>query len=204
LEYLYAALPDGGTTLETGSGLSTVVFISRSARHITIAPVDDVRDAIVAFCKKFGLNADVLEFHAGRSQDVLPGLQLPPLDAALIDGDHAFPGPFLDWYYTADAIRAGGLVLVDDVQLRTGHVLRQFLREEPEWRHVKDIGKTSVFEKLVEGPLSNKWWGQQPWASRQYAQQGADLMTRVNVLRTHLQLRTRLRELFAGRTPPGS
>jgi predicted O-methyltransferase YrrM len=195
LEFLLSRLPAGGTTLETGSGLSTVVFVSKSDRHIAIAPDAEERGAIVEFCKGVGLDSGGFEFHAGRSQDVLPSLQLPALDAVLIDGDHAFPAPFLDWYYTADALRAGGLLLVDDVQLHTGHVLRQFLRDEPEWRHVRDIGKTSVFEKLTDARVTDKWWGQQPWAARKHALRGDNLKTRIDVLRVHLRVRTRMRQV---------
>jgi hypothetical protein len=138
------------------------------------------------------MDASVLEYHVARSQDVLPTLDLPTLDAVLVDGDHAFPLPFMDWYYTADHVRRGGLMLIDDVELRTGHVMRQFLREEPEWRHLKDVGHTAVFEKLVDGPVTNKWWGQQPWGTRHYATSSDDLKTRLNVLRTHLRLGSRL------------
>jgi hypothetical protein len=193
LEYMYDALPAGGTTLETGCGYSTLVFLGRSSRHIAIAPDAAEQQAIELFCKDNGIDIGPLEFHAARSQDVWPGLQLPALDAVLIDGGHGFPVPFMDWYYTADAIRSGGLLLVDDVQLPTGKVLREFLLQEPEWRHVQDLGKTAIFEKLVEGDVTSKGHNRQPWAARKYPEPGADLRTRVKFLRNNVRLRTRLR-----------
>jgi hypothetical protein len=51
---------------------------------------------------------------------------LPPLDIVLIDGAHAFPFPFLDWYFTASALKAGGLLVIDDVQIATGTILADF------------------------------------------------------------------------------
>src|SRR4051812_38749416 len=194
LEYIYDTVPDGGTTLETGSGFSTIIFISRSSRHIAIAPDDGERQAIEQFCNENNVERGALEFHAARSEDVLPTLQLPELDGVLIDGSHAFPLPFLDWFYTADALRAGGLLFVDDIQLRTGRILRQFLREEPEWRHVRDLGKTAVFEKLVDGPVTHKRYRRQPWAARKYPLPDASLRNRITFLRRDVRLRTRLRE----------
>jgi hypothetical protein len=196
LAYLASHLPTDGTTLETGSGESTVVFLARSNLHIAIAPDDDERAAIVAFCERHGIDATRLQFHVGLSERVLPSLDLPALDAVLIDGQHAFPVPFLDWFYTADQLKRGGFVLIDDVQIRTGRVLRQFLRAEPEWRHLTDVGGAAVFEKLVEGPISGKWWRQQPWGAILYPRPGADLREQFVHYRNHIRIRTRLREAW--------
>jgi predicted O-methyltransferase YrrM len=202
LEFLSSQAGNATATLETGSGHSTVVLLSRAKQHFAIAPDANERDAIVKFCGEHGIDITPLRYFVGRSVDVLPTLSMPPLDIALIDGDHAFPVPFMDWFYVADSVRRHGLLLVDDIQLRTGHVLRQFLQSEPEWRHVRDIGKTSVFEKLVDGPVTGKWWEKQPWAAMPYALPDDGLRQRIAVARVHLRLRSRLRA-SAHRLRPG-
>lgn len=196
LRWLQDHLRPGMHTLETGSGDSTVVFLSRVEKHTAVAPDAAEAQAIRDFCKRVGVPAGGLEFLAGRSQQVLPRLEDPaPLDVVLIDGDHAFPAPYIDWYYTADRVRRLGYVLVDDTQLRTGRTLRDFLGAEPEWRLVEQIGKTAIFQKVVDGPVTDKWWGQQPWGALPRALPGDGLAVRARHLRNAVRLRTRVRGL---------
>lgn len=91
----------------------------------------------------------------------------PPLDLVLIDGDHAFPSPFIDWYYTADRINKGGYVIVDDTQLSTGRILHDFLcLEKKRWKLHRVIGKTSIFKKMASGNVAEGiFWIQQPFVS---------------------------------------
>ena len=58
---------------------------------------------------------------------MLPQLRDKDYDFALIDGRHAFPTPFIDWYYIADALKIGGLVLIDDLHIWTCDLLKQYL-----------------------------------------------------------------------------
>jgi hypothetical protein len=191
LERLTELVPVGGTTLETGVGESTVVFLSRSARHIAVAPDRRERDAITAFCSEHDIPVDSFEFLEGTSDRILPSLDLPRLDLVLIDGQHAFPAPFMDWYYTADQLRQGGLVVIDDVPIKTGTVLRDFLAAEPEWRLREETSRVAIFEKLIDGPVTGKWWLQQPWCHPD-PDGGRSPMAR---LRSTVRLRSRLRTL---------
>jgi hypothetical protein len=48
-------------------------------------------------------------------------VELDPLDLVLVDGSHSFPQVFfIDWFYTAGALKIGGHLLVDDVHVWTG------------------------------------------------------------------------------------
>ena len=156
----------GWRTLETGCGYSTVVLAACGASHTVISPAAEEHDRIVAWCAAHDVSTDGVRFVADRSQRVLPTLAPGPLDLVLIDGDHAFPIPFLDWYYTAEALVTGGTLVIDDVQIRTIGVLRAFLRaERGRWRLVADVGTTAVFEKLTS-PVTDPWsWRHQPWAA---------------------------------------
>jgi hypothetical protein len=85
------------------------------------------------------IDASRLDFRIGPSQEVLPTLRSDAVDLALIDGQHAFPIFFLDWYFCDRWLWVGGVIVVDDTQLWTGHVLRDFLAAESGWRRVHDF-----------------------------------------------------------------
>src|SRR4051812_8746123 len=80
LDRLAALVPEGASTLETGVGESTVVFLAKASRHIVIGPDEREAAAIRAFCDEHGISTDNFEFHEGISERVLPTLELPPLD----------------------------------------------------------------------------------------------------------------------------
>jgi hypothetical protein len=42
-----------------------------------------------------------------------------------------FAWPIIDWFYTAEMLQEGGLLILDEVQLRSVGVLVEFLREDP-------------------------------------------------------------------------
>jgi hypothetical protein len=166
LEFIDAHVDRDMSTLETGAGVSTVLFAARGAHHTAIAPAPEEFAGIRRFCAQSGVSLDRLTLHAERSEELLPGLALAALDVVLIDGSHAFPAPFIDWYYTAAALKVGGHLIVDDVQLWTGHVLKRFLDEEPGWalRHVY-IGRSAVFVK-EHAFTGLREWTDQPFVTR--------------------------------------
>jgi hypothetical protein len=151
-------------TLETGAGLSTVLFAILRTQHICIVPDEELVDRIRKYCASHDIALDQVRFEIDPSEKALPALEdCPKLDLVLIDGCHAFPLPFLDWFYTARHLKVGGILIVDDIQLWTGHTLRKFLRCEPEWEWISDLScQTSVFRKSRKLPHP-KWWGQQPF-----------------------------------------
>jgi hypothetical protein len=103
------------TTLETGAGISTIVFAMNHSRHFCITPDAAQAERVTGYCLGHGITMDAVQFEIGRSEQVLPRLALPRLDLVLIDGRHGFPTPFIDWYYTAEALKSGGVLIIDDV-----------------------------------------------------------------------------------------
>jgi len=153
-------------TLETGAGISTILFAIRHTHHICIVPDGDLADRIREYCQQRNISVERINFHIGKSEYILPGLTTDQLDLVLIDGQHAFPAPLIDWYYTAPKLQVGGMLLVDDIQLWTGHILKEFLTEEPEWSLISDLsGRTAAFVKEKDYS-QEKWWGQQPYIVR--------------------------------------
>jgi predicted O-methyltransferase YrrM len=160
LETLDAAVRPGARTVETGTGFSTVVFALRGARHVTVTPSVNEVDRVHAYCASRGIDLGTVRFEIGRSEHVLPTLGLAELDVVLIDGGHGFPTPFVDWFYTAEALRVGGLMLIDDVHLWTGRVLRDFLAVEPGWALRTELSRAVVFEKTRAMPALPEWFDQ--------------------------------------------
>jgi hypothetical protein len=152
--------------LETGAGVSTLLFAIRHCYHQAVAPAPNLAKRINDWCAGNGVATDRLDFVLGRSEDELPHMTDDgPLDVVLIDGAHGFPTPFLDWFYAARRIRPGGYLVIDDTQIWTGDVLRRFLAEERQWRPTsKARYEFAVFQRLDQGPVGE--WHEQPYVLR--------------------------------------
>jgi predicted O-methyltransferase YrrM len=161
LETIDAALRPGQHTVETGAGLSTVVFALRGAEHVCVTPAVSEVEKIRAYCASRDIDLGSVQFAVGRSENILPTLSLGDLDLVLIDGGHGFPTPFVDWCYTAERLRVGGLLVIDDIHLWTGRVLRDFLAEEPGWSLRTEFPmRAVVFEKTAPMPALPEWFAQ--------------------------------------------
>lgn len=150
----------GQTTIETGAGSSTIVFALCGARHTCITPDRAEVDRIIAFCGEHGIDISLVNFVVERSEAALCRLEPTNLDFVLIDGWHAFPTAFIDWYFTADRLNIGGHLMVDDTQLWVESTLCAFMAAEPEWEHVSSPGRAFVFKK-VQVMLHEKGWEEQ-------------------------------------------
>jgi hypothetical protein len=166
LRFLDENLDSSFNTLETGAGLSTVVFAAKGARHTSVVPSQDEVERISEYCAANGISTDNVEFHVDKSEVVLPRLEPTELDLVLIDGSHSFPSPFIDWYYTAFRLRVGGVLVIDNTELWTGHVLKCFLEAEPDWTLCPEpVGITAAFVKeTAVAELRN--WEDQPFLVR--------------------------------------
>lgn len=171
LRWIASNLPEGAVTLETGCGYSTILFMICGARHTAIAPDYQQHGRIVRWCEDNGVSAKTLRMINARSQDVIHSLDIEPMDLVLIDGCHAFPAPYIDWYYTAEKVKKGGFVIVDDCQLVTGKVLAEFLEaERGRWELRQWLGKTAVFQKITAEPVIEGYeWVDQPYCAQRVA-----------------------------------
>jgi hypothetical protein len=69
----------------------------------------------------------------------------------------------VDWFFTADRLKRGGLMLLDDAQMRSVAVLAEFMEAEPGWQFVRSFsGKTLAFRK-VRDKILDVAWHMQPW-----------------------------------------
>ena len=168
LAHLSATVRPGDRTLETGSGFSTIVFALAGAQHTAIMPFQNEVDRILAYCtaeRHPDGRADVPR-RALRARCLPAPRPAAPWTDVLIDGSHSFPQVFIDWFYVAAPMRVGGQLLVDDVHLWTGKVLRDFLVAEPEWEKLDELGgRTTIFRKVAEVD-PDKHWLKQPYVVR--------------------------------------
>lgn len=160
LEFLDGALRPGMRTVETGAGASTVLFAAKSGGHTSIAPDAALFERVRHYCQKIGIDDRRVVYIVERSEQALPRLNLGPIDIALIDGRHGFPAPFIDWYYLAGALKTGGLLIVDDVDIWTGQTLAEFLATESDWKLVARLPRAAAFEKRGDSTQNKEWTGQ--------------------------------------------
>ena len=156
-------LQPGMRTLETGGGVSTVLFAVNSTHHHCVAPDGSEAERITEFCARQGISTDRLNFIVDISEAALPRLDASEFDLVLIDGSHSFPSVFIDWFYTADKLRVGGWLVVDDTNIWTGRVLRDFLLSEDAWELSEEVPmRTAIFQKVtVTNGVDN--WIHQPY-----------------------------------------
>jgi predicted O-methyltransferase YrrM len=153
-------------TLETGLGfaISTLFIIEgllangRGVRHVAADPYQFVGLPMHAttyvglglqILEEAGVR-DLVEFYPEESQIVLPRLLTEgrEFDLAFIDGNHRFEGVFLDLIYSGRLLKEGGIVFVDDVQLRAVQRAIGFCTANLGWT-TQDQGEESVHEWVV-------------------------------------------------------
>jgi len=163
LRLLSSRLQPGWRTLETGAGVSTVLFAMQDTQHTCIVPDPEEVARITEFCAAHGISTDRVTFIEQNSEDALPRLEPEPLDLVLLDGSHSFPSVFIDWYYTARRLKIGGWLFVDDTHIWTGRVLREFLQAEPDWELVEDFPYRTAIFRTRSPVFGVRNWIDQPY-----------------------------------------
>ncbi len=165
LEFIESLVTKSSVTIETGAGMSTLLLAAKCCNHFCITPSDSEIELIRAYCQEHSIDVGNVRFCKGLSQDVLPQLDLPSIDLVIIDGGHGIPIPFVDWCYLAPRLKVGGVLILDDVQIWTGAVLRDFLKAEWQWELIREFEKAVAFRKISDSVITD--WGQQPFVVAQ-------------------------------------
>jgi precorrin-6B methylase 2 len=159
LRWLERELEPGMTTLETGSGSSTLAFAAAGTDHVAVTPEPEEERAIRSQADRLGIDHSRVRFELGLSHEVLPRLDGPPLDLVLIDGAHGFPYPILDWWYLAPRVRIGGRMLLDDAYMPPVSALVDSLASQAAWEIVESVGYRTVVVRKLAGDLPAFDWG---------------------------------------------
>lgn len=72
---------------------------------------------------------------------------------------------FVDFHYLNALVRAGGFIMIDDVQLHSAGELSSLLREQSGYEVVQDFGKCVVFRKTSDAAELPDFGGQ-PYVMR--------------------------------------
>jgi predicted O-methyltransferase YrrM len=160
-QFIYNNATEFSSTLETGAGLSTLIFAMRKCSHIAITPSKDEIEAIKEYAKSKSISLDSVTFANESSESYLPRANLEELEMVLIDGQHAFPWPIIDWFYTAGSIKKGGILILDDIQIPSVNLLRSFLADEKNWKALEGCSSNAVaYRKLNDDPLNVNFYEQ--------------------------------------------
>lgn len=166
--FLAERCPAGTRTLETGIGLSTVLFVALGADHICCTAGQDEADRLLRHCRARRISVDRLRLEVGSSHQTLPPLEAAGVerDLVLVDGSHAFPLPVVDWFYAAALLPDGGVLVVDDIDLPGVRVLVRFLDQDPRWTSLAGTRKWRAWRRVGGGPLAEDWTEQQFYVDR--------------------------------------
>jgi Methyltransferase domain len=163
--HLKRLVKPGMRTLETGSGLSTIVLLALGADHRAVSPDPAEPDRIRAYCQGKGISVERYVHVIARSESHLPTLPPDPvLDFVLVDGDHAFPVPSIDWFYASRLLKKDGVCVIDDAQLWSVRVLVDFLTGDDAWETLEQTPRFAAFRLRLEAKDAlSRWWEQQPY-----------------------------------------
>ncbi len=153
-------LKPGMKTLEIGAGYSTVIFLSRKCQHTCIVPSNDEVARIREYCTGSDIALDTAEFIIGQSFEHIPSLPGESYDLIFIDGAHRFPFPIVDWFYCAMLLKRFGLVIIDDTDIISCHILFRFMLNDPHWECVEKRENFALFRKKGNHDYPFDWQGQ--------------------------------------------
>lgn len=152
-------------TAETGCGKSTILFSNLSSSHHVFA-LDDTgeEDSSVMFYR-LNPNTIIANIHEvfGPTQATLFNHQHDDsYDCVLIDGPHGWPFPELEYMLFYPNIRAGGYLILDDVNIPTIGRMADIIAEDAMWHLVEIVGNgTALFQRTetpIFDPHGDGWW----------------------------------------------
>jgi Methyltransferase domain len=146
---------------ETGCGGSTIV-LSHISKHHTAFAIEGAERTITGLRHYSGFRADSVVFVEGETRRTLPPHVFEGrLDLAVLDGPHAYPFPQLEFAYLFPQIRAGGWLVLDDIQIPSVYELVRFLRLESSMVLEEVAVRTAFFRKIRECDLGPDGWQHQ-------------------------------------------
>lgn len=151
-------------SVETGTGRTSLLLSHHSSDH-TIFTIDDSGDgdSLVRVQESPLLDKDSTTFVLGPTQRTLQAHNFEPLDVVYLDGPHAYPFPELEYWAVYPHLRAGGLLIIDDVQIPTIANMYQVLRSDRMYHELEVIDDCAFLRRSDEpalDPYGEGWWQQ--------------------------------------------
>jgi predicted O-methyltransferase YrrM len=152
----------GSRTLETGLGVSTALFAMWGADHTCVVASEYEVDQLRSYLEARQVDMSSVTFQLGSSDVVMPRIANDgDLDLVFIDGCHGWPNATIDWYYGANRLREGGVVIIDDTQLRQVSMgLIDYLDADPRWERVKKAPNWCAYRRRSSHAFCEDWRAQ--------------------------------------------
>jgi hypothetical protein len=150
-------------SVETGTGRTTLLMSHLSRDHTVFTKQDRGDGNSLDLVRASSLLApDAVRFIEGPTQLTVPRYAFAEqFEFAMLDGPHGFPFPYVEYCYIYPHIASGGLLVVDDVQIRTIGVMVDILRQDSMWRFLEVVGQTAFLQRTnapTVDPLDDGWW----------------------------------------------
>lgn len=156
-------LKPGAKTIETGAGFTTIMFAIFGCEHTCIAPDGELFGRIQAYCRENGISTAKVNFIEAMSVDIVPHLPAAECDLAFIDGCHGFPTVYVDFLYLTRALKVGGTLVVDDLDIFTCQTVGRFMQSDVAWRTEVFTNRVAFGVKLDETGSVFREWHIQPF-----------------------------------------
>ena len=164
LSFIFENANESSKTLETGAGCSTLVFALSGAEHIAVTPSLSEIDLISRYAATHDIAMNKVRFVQESSDQFLPVSKEDGFDIVLLDGKHAFPWPVIDWFYTADKLKQGGLMIIDDIEMRSVSMLVDFMKADTSWEEVNEFSGQAIVFKKIKQSVHDVAWHMQPFS----------------------------------------
>lgn len=149
------------TSLETGCGVSTVMFSNLSQKHYVFAYDDrESPESSVNLAQSSpDFRSERVQFVFGPTQKTLPRHDFPEetrFDVILLDGPHGYPFPELEYAVLYDKLKPGGLLILDDIHIPSIGNMFAILREDRMYDQVGIFATTGILRRTdLEGVASD-------------------------------------------------
>jgi len=169
VDQLFRCANGAQDTAETGCGKSTLALSHASRRHVVFTcdvPAGEDPDAhsLNKVRSSALLKKDVCEFVIGSTQRTLPAFRFDhEFDLVFLDGPHGYPFPDLEYFYFYPHIKAGGWLVVDDIQIPSVAIMIDVLRKDAMFALERVVRTTAFFRRTdapTFPPLADGWWEQ--------------------------------------------
>lgn len=154
-------------SVETGCGATTLLLSHLSEHHTVFAL--DIGGSVANVRRSPLLRQGGVLFVEGPSQRMLPQHHFDEkLQLAVIDGPHAYPFPDLEYYFLYPHLEAGGLLVLDDIHIRSINNLFHFVRSDEMFR-LDEVVRTTAFFTRTDAPTFDPMgdcWDQQRYNAR--------------------------------------
>jgi predicted O-methyltransferase YrrM len=157
--------PNVKFSAETGCGKSTILF-SNVSEHHTVFCLDDREHGDNSSVNYYATceitKNDRIHTVWGPTQKTMPVFKdFKPYDVVLIDGPHGYPFPEMEYYYFYPHLRAGGILIVDDVHIASIGRMADVIAEDAMFEPVELVSTTAVFRRTdapAFDPTGDGWW----------------------------------------------